>query len=266
MTRRQALKTRIRARERFRRARLAELRLRRGLLSVARQVGNLIKGYDPDGRPERSRPIVAALDRYADLLQPWAQAVVTRTQTEVQQRDSQAWEELARTMGRTLRREVEQAPTGELMRERLRTSVDLITSLPREAAQRVHHLTVEGILQGLRSEEVKEHILQTGRVTEGRARTIARTEVARTSSLLTEARAQYVGSEGYFWRTSGDADVRPEHRRLNGKFIRWEEPPVVDQKSGRRAHAGQDINCRCYMEPVLPEVGVMAQATLRRAA
>ena len=130
--------------------------------------------------------------------------------------------------------------------------VTLITSLPTKAAERVHNLTIEALSNSTRASEVAKEILATGNVTESRANLIARTEVARTASLITESRAVHIGSEGYFWRTAGDSDVRHEHRLLSGKYIKWNDPPVASA-DGTRAHAGQIYNCRCWPEPVLPE-------------
>ncbi|MDR1706162.1 MAG: hypothetical protein LBS19_15970 [Clostridiales bacterium] len=43
---------------------------------------------------------------------------------------------------------------------------------------------------------------------------------------------------------------------LNGKKFSWSDPPVVDGRSGRRCHPGQDYQCRCAALPVfnLPEL------------
>ena len=38
--------------------------------------------------------------------------------------------------------------------------------------------------------------------------------------------------------------------RLNGKKFRWDDPPVVDIRTGERGHPGMDKHCRCYAEPV----------------
>ncbi|MGN5479510.1 phage minor head protein [Cupriavidus basilensis] len=58
-----------------------------------------------------------------------------------------------------------------------------------------------------------------------------------------------IGSPGYFWRTSGDKDVRDSHRDMEGKFVEWDKPPTLDGMTG---HAGCFPNCRCYPEPALP--------------
>jgi SPP1 gp7 family putative phage head morphogenesis protein len=228
---------------------------------VAKAVGDLVAGWAGGAGPGEERQeahsahlteLSATLRRYADVLLPWARKVAERMILDVAKRDEQAWIKMSASMGRELAKEIRGAPTGEVMRARLAEQVDLITSLPRGAAERVHRLAIQGISEGTRATEIAAKILETGKVTKSRAMLIARTEVARTASELTEARAQHVGSEGYIWRTAGDSDVRPLHARLEGRFIRWDDPPTIDD--GIQAHAGCIWNCRCYPEPVIPDV------------
>ena len=58
-----------------------------------------------------------------------------------------------------------------------------------------------------------------------------------------------MGSLGYIWRTARDGDTRPSHRAMEGKFVKWDEPQLLDGMTG---HAGEFPNCRCYPEPVIP--------------
>lgn len=236
------------ARDRFLRARQAETGFRRDLFSVANQVDALVRGWAPLHDIPGLR---AALQRYAEIIPPWARAVTANMHARVAQRDLTSWVELGRTMGHELRKVIAGAPVGEAMREAMAVQVHLITSLPLEAAERVHKLSVKAITESTRASEIEKLILQTGHVTRGRARTIARTEVARTSSLLMESRARYVGSTHYIWHTSQDADVRPSHRHLNRRTFAWDDPPVSEE-GGERSHPGQIWNCRCWAEPILP--------------
>lgn len=240
------------ARERFNRARKAEITYSRQLVHIGRNVGQIIKGFGPTGEITDMPGLMTALERYADVLRPWAVQVTARMQTQVARRDSLAWVTLGRTIGRELRKEIEQAPIGAALRDVMAEQVHLITSIPTEAAQRVHQLTIQGITGGRRAAEVQAEILYSTHVAVSRAKTIARTEVARTASVLTQVRAQHIGSEGYLWRTAEDTDVRKLHAKLEGRFVPWNRPPVAGSQ-GERAHAGQIYNCRCWPEPVLPD-------------
>jgi len=57
------------------------------------------------------------------------------------------------------------------------------------------------------------------------------------------------GFDRYVWTTKKDSKVRPDHARLEGRIISWNDPPVVDLRSGRHAHPGEDYNCRCTAAP-----------------
>lgn len=216
---------------------------------LARQVGELIKAF-PAGDPQALPTIEDMLRRYAEALTPWALGVAQRMLSDANARDLANWRVLTAEMKTELRREILEAPTGERMKELLGQQVTLIKSLPLDAAQRVHELTIRGLEDGTRAKEIAAEIMRSGEVAENRAMLIARTEVARTSSVLTQARAEHAGSTGYIWRTARDGDVRPSHKAMNGRFVRWGEPPTLDNLRG---HAGCLPNCRCYADPVIPD-------------
>lgn len=239
-------------RRRFERARKAESGYAVRLRAVARQVGEIVRGFAPSGTLEDFYRLREMLTRYSEILAPWARSVAARMLEEVSRRDESAWHEHGQRMGRALGKEIQTAPTGEMLKAYLQENVDLITSLPRKAAERVYHLTLKGITEGTRADEVATEIMRTGLVTRSRADLIARTEVARTASGLTMVRAKSVGSEFYVWRTALDRDVRPLHKKLEGKTFRWDNPPVTGE-NGERSLPGGIYNCRCYPEPVLPD-------------
>ena len=236
----------------FAAARRAETTYARQLRKVARHVGELINAFTP-GDPEVVSVLMQALERYAQAIDPWAQATARRMLEEVARRDERAWAQMAQTMRRALRQEIREAPTGQAMQKMLEEQVSLIRSIPLDAAKRVHELTLEGLTSGARAKEIVPMIMESGSVTVARANLIARTEVARTASALTQVRAQHVGSIGYIWRTARDGRVRPCHKKLEGKYCGWDSPPIAEE-NGRRYHAGQGPNDRCYAEPIIPEI------------
>jgi SPP1 gp7 family putative phage head morphogenesis protein len=240
------------ARERraFTEVRRAERAYARQLRSVATQVGHIVRGLAPEGGTPDPAVLERALRGYSEILRPWAKAVGARMLADVQRRDLGVWRSMAQDMTEAMRVEIARAPTGEALRRLLDEQVMLITSIPLRAAERAQKLAQEAVTEGRRHETIVDQIMSSGRVARSRAELIARTEVARTASGLVQARATHVGSEGYIWRTAEDHDVRHSHKKMSGKFVRWDRPPVTDGLTG---HAGQLPNCRCYPEPVLPD-------------
>lgn len=238
------------------RARSAERWYAVQLRKVARQIDDLVRGqFGEDTDPAEVTPrIVETLQRYASTLTSWAGSVADRMILDVDRLDRQEWMSRSEEIGRGLMDEILHAPTGEAFRGIQARQVALIRSLPTDAAERVQKLAMEAVVGGTRAKDVAAEIMRTGEVTKSRANLIARTEVSRAQTSLTQARAQFVGSTTYVWKTVGDSDVRPDHKRLNGKVFAWNDPPVADTRTGATAAPGCIYNCRCYAAPIIEGV------------
>lgn len=238
-----------RAKADFRRARQAERRYGAQLRHIAKLIGQLVRSMDPTTL-EGMTSIRTSLEQYAETLVPWARSVAARMIADVAARDRKEWRKLSNEMNADLTMMIDKTDVGDRVKDLLSDQVRLIKSLPLEAAQRVHRIAMKGHLEGARFDSLVKDINRTGEITTARATLIARTEVGRASTVITQARAEKVGSTGYIWRTVKDSDVRPSHRKMEGKFILWESPPTLDNLTG---HAGALPNCRCYCEPVIPD-------------
>jgi uncharacterized protein with gpF-like domain len=159
------------------------------------------------GDPGALPSITQVLNAYADALRPWAELTASRMLGDVNARDLASWKLLSNDLSAQMRRDIATAPVGDLLRKLLGEQVSLIQSIPREAAQRVHRLTIEGLEDSTRASEIAKEIMASGSVAKSRATLIARTEVGRTAEVLAETRAKHVGSEGYIWETAHDGDV-----------------------------------------------------------
>jgi SPP1 gp7 family putative phage head morphogenesis protein len=133
----------------------------------------------------------------------------------------------------------------------MRENVELIKSIPLKAAERVHELVTENLMQSARADEISQKIMESEKVSKVVATRIARTEIARASSTLLQSRALSIGSTGYIWKTSKDLLVRKSHKIMEGKFIKWNDPPKLSD--GTITHAGQIYNCRCWPDVQIPE-------------
>jgi SPP1 gp7 family putative phage head morphogenesis protein len=240
----------------------------KSLRQIAEHVGELIAGAADQTAAEIDRhglhareplsPLAPSLPEmlkaYAEALLPWAKSTARKMLNEVNARDLESWRSLGQAISTQLHHDIVQTPVGERMRSLLSEQVSLIQSLPRQAGERVHQLTLQGLENSTRASEISKEILRTGAVTESRALLIARTEVARTASVLTQARAEHAGSSHYRWRTAGDQDVRAGHKAMEGKICEWAHPPAVNENGKiRYHHPGQFPNCRCWPEPLLDD-------------
>lgn len=137
------------------------------------------------------------------------------------------------------------------------SNAELIRTLPTDTARKVVYDIYDLTLSGERATTIAQIISkETNKHARASARLIARTEVSKTTTALTRARAENLGLKWYVWRTAEDGDrVRVSHRIMDDVLVNWLDPPspevLVGEKDVGRYHAGNIWNCRCYPEPLI---------------
>lgn len=126
--------------------------------------------------------------------------------------------------------------------EMFKHNITLIKDLPKDLSNQLKSAYFTGTaFRGTAfAKELKERLGK-------RARTIIRTESAKITSSLTQARMQKLGLNAYVWSTSEDSRVRGSHSLLDGVLIFWSDPPTIDNYQN---HCGRFVNCRCVPIPV----------------
>lgn len=232
------------------------------LQMVAKAIGQIVRQYDETkGLAENAQAITQALFDYQEGLKSWATEVASMMLSRVADDDFKTWEEYydetSRKLSAQTRAVLQSQEKGSVYFGLMAKEVDLITSLPHDAAEKVHEWVTEGLSNGQRPEAIRGRIRQMlPDEIKNRATLIARTETARARSNFTEARARAVGSTHYIWKTVGDARVRPMHAALNNTIQSWDNPPLSDYGKGGEpiySHPGCVWNCRCFASPLLPD-------------
>ncbi|EMR0588735.1 hypothetical protein RNF46_003193 [Citrobacter freundii] len=170
---------------------------------------------------------------------------------QVEQEEWNQWRSVSQEISEGLRDVVGNTPVGFVAQDIVSRQVQLIKSLPQEAADRVRDIqarAMEAVINGERPDALYRMIMESGDVAESRAKMIARTEIGRATTALTQARAESIGSEGYWWRIKG-VGTRKSHKAMKDKFVRWDNPPTLDGMTG---HAGCLPNCECWPEVQVP--------------
>jgi len=238
----------------WRNVRKVESRYGAQLRRIARMVADIIEQY-PVGDQYGADLLAGALQQYAESLDPWARAVASKMIAEVARRDATAWFRTSLEIGKGLHQEIQNAPIGPVIAQILEDQVALITSIPIEAGREVQKRTREHVASGRRYDSIVKEIRQMHQVTRNRATLIARTETAKASTALVQARSKYIGADEYIWHSVQDRDVRPMHQKLNGTRQSWNDPPVAEEQ-GQRHHPGEFPNCRCFATPVIDNVEI----------
>lgn len=136
-----------------------------------------------------------------------------------------------------------------VMDDWVNSNVDLIKSVKDKSLSSMKSIVKQGFLDGRTATAIMKDIHKVYGMDKRHARFIARDQMAKLNSELTRMQQEDAGVSQYTWSDSGDGRVRQRHKELNGKVFRWNDPPIVDKKTGRRCHPGQDYRCRCCAIP-----------------
>lgn len=129
-------------------------------------------------------------------------------------------------------------------------NVDMVKSIPQDLLGEMKTIIEKSYLAGESFTKVTERLQKQYHLKRNDAKFLARDQTAKLNSKITRMQQETAGCSEYIWSTSGDSRVRDSHKKLNGKRFKWSEPPIVDEKTGRRAHPGEDYQCRCVAIPV----------------
>lgn len=145
-------------------------------------------------------------------------------------------------------------------------NASLIKDIPEKTLVEIADLSVDALQTGKSVAEMQDDVYEMlgdrMDVQESRANLIARDQVAKLNGNLTQERQADLGVSKYRWRTVGDERVRLTHQMADGNLYSWDKPPEVTNGN----HPGLDFQCRCYAEPVLPEVLAFEASLLEEAA
>lgn len=109
---------------------------------------------------------------------------------------------------------------------------------------------IEGPLaEGRSVDEIRKLLEEQAGYARSRAELTARDQTLKLYGKIQEERQVAAGFTQYVWTTSLDERVRHDHAVLDGAVIDWDDPPIVDVRTGRRAHPGGDYSCRCSAVP-----------------
>ena len=111
------------------------------------------------------------------------------------------------------------------------------------------------IMGGVRTGELSKVIQQHKGVSDRKAKFLARQETKLLVSQYQRNRFKQAGVTRYKWSTNLDGREREWHRKLHGQIFSWDEPPIIDERTGERGHPGDAFNCYSKDTEVLTDNG-----------
>jgi SPP1 gp7 family putative phage head morphogenesis protein len=242
--------------------------------------GLLDELYAAIGNAKDPQIIISRLNAYAQRpeYKAWCDELALNMTTQVNEGVSATWRKAALKAGRgnefysAILKDLKSPLGGEFF-QTVRENANLIKTFPLDVSRELTDFIARESAEGRRSGDIMNDLVKKFPETaKSRLNLIARTEVSKTESALTQARASSLGLNWYIWRTSEDKRVRSSHAHMDGMLINWNDPPSPeelfpdkDSKPYGRYHAGATFNCRCYAEPVVNLSSVEFPCRVHRA-
>lgn len=219
--------------------------------------------------PEAAVELHAALDALPDDAQRRLAALLARW--------AQRFESLAQHWSRRMAADIVNQSTGQLnialkdlaertaihttmSLPRMRAVVEaatlncatLITRIPEKYLGEVQTRVMSAITTGSGLDKLVPYLTKRYQGDVRHAKLTALDQVRKASENVNAARLQALGSEEYVWmHTGGERYPRKLHQRYNGRVFRYDDPPVIDERTGERGKPGDAINCRCRQRAII---------------
>lgn len=130
-------------------------------------------------------------------------------------------------------------------------NVSLIKSIPEQYLTQVEGAVMRSVTSGRGLADLVPELEKLGGVTERRATMIARDQTRKVYQTINRGRMQEMGLQKFEWVHSGGANKpRPLHVSYHGKIFDFDDPPVIDERTGEKGFPGQAVNCGCVAKPV----------------
>ena len=104
-------------------------------------------------------------------------------------------------------------------------------------------------LQGYRQDKIAELLEREYNIMRNKAEFLARNETAILLAEYKKASYQAMGFDKFIWKCIGDSRTRDLHRHLNNTTWSYDNPPIIDERTGQTGLPGETYNCRCTAIP-----------------
>lgn len=198
-------------------------------------------GLFSDFKTAFSKTANTVKDKVTGIAETLAKTVVSK---QGQQSDSQLSDMILRQTGIDFSGLMSDEALGDAFDEAVAANIALINSIPQQYLDRVEQAVMASLQAGTLNATLADDLLKIEGITKNRAKLIARDQLGKINSRLSQLRQQSLGITHYYWSTSLDERVRNKHAGWEGDLIAWDNPPPD-------GHPGQAIQCRCTAIPDL---------------
>lgn len=130
-------------------------------------------------------------------------------------------------------------------------NVSLIKTIASNYLQSVERSVMRSITTGNGLQDLVPALEDYEGYTHRKAKNVALDQTRKTYNAINRERMTGIGVKRFMWiHSGGGAEPRPLHVSYNGLVFAFDDPPVIDERTGEVGIPGQAINCKCTMAPV----------------
>lgn len=107
----------------------------------------------------------------------------------------------------------------------------------------------ELVLQGYRMDKVQALLQKEYGFMAKKAKFLAQNETTIMLSEYKKVTYKKMGFNKFIWKTILDGKERPLHQALHNTVWSYDDPPIIDERTGVKGLPGQTYNCRCEQVP-----------------
>lgn len=155
--------------------------------------------------------------------------------------------------GMTLKTDAMPAALKQSIGAAIAENVALIKSIGQQYHTQIEGAVMRSLQPGGRGlADVNEALQKYEGVTDRRAAIIAKDQTRKIQASISIERAKSAGIKKFKWLHSrGGSEPRADHVAMSGNVYSYDDPPVIDQRTGKRGFPGQAVQCRCQMVPLI---------------
>lgn len=99
------------------------------------------------------------------------------------------------------------------------------------------------VLDGYRTDHIQKMLEQEYGIMSRKAEFLAQNETTIMLAQYKRVTYQEMGFDKFIWRTIVDGRERDLHYKHNGKIFRYDDPPIIDERTGQHGLPGETYNC-----------------------
>jgi SPP1 gp7 family putative phage head morphogenesis protein len=192
---------------------------------------------------------------FNQVAKPWSETLITKTDKASKQGIKNSTEDLP--LNSVIAANAIPPALKQSIRTSINENVELIKSLPNKYLTDLKGdmdrlITGTGASMEYIQDQIARNMINRNGQIERRARNIATDQVRKVYADMNNSRLQKAGITHFEWRhRGGSKEPRPLHlHKLNGNIYAYNDPPVIDERTGQRGLPSQLPNCKCSARPV----------------